>query len=200
MIRNAFWTLGLFSSLVLLSPDSEARGNRRPDTLRSATETTVAAPLDEETCFSPDEPCAAKLVNFIDSAQQSIDIAIYDINLDQLVHHLLVKSKKIPVRIVVDRRQARGQHSLVPLLVKAGARVRFGHQRGIMHNKFAIIDGKRLELGSFNYTNHASTANNENQLYLAIPAVVARYRQRFETIWNAAEPVDIRSLTGAAER
>lgn len=158
---------------------------------------TFAAPQDNEVCFSPDEACADKLVEFVDTAQQSIDMAIYDINLDQLVHHLLVKARKMPVRILVDKRQAKGSHSLVPLLIKAGATVRFGKQRGIMHNKFVVIDGKRVELGSFNYTNHASIANNENQLYVGTPEVVARYRNRFEAIWNVGKPADLRSVAGA---
>jgi phosphatidylserine/phosphatidylglycerophosphate/cardiolipin synthase-like enzyme len=38
--------------------------------------------------------------------------------------------------------------------------LRFGHtSEGIMHNKFVIVDGKMIEIGSFNYTNHASKAN-----------------------------------------
>lgn len=150
-------------------------------------EALVTAPKDEEACFSPDEPCDIKLLKFIDSAQSSIDIAIYDINLDQLVHHLLVKAQKIPVRIVVDRRQAKGGHSLVPTLIKAGANVRYGHQRGIMHNKFVIVDGKMVEIGSFNYTNHATRSNQENQVYLTKSSVVERYKKRFEKIWAGAD-------------
>ncbi len=151
-------------------------------------ERSVSAPQDQEVCFSPDEPCDVKLIKFAQSAQKSIDVAIYDINLDKLVHELLVASRKIPVRIVVDRRQAKGEHSLVPLLIKAGAQVRYGRQRGIMHNKFMIVDHKRVELGSFNYTNHASIANNENQIYLSNPVVVERYNKRFEEIWSKAAP------------
>ncbi len=70
-----------------------------------------------ETCFSPDEPCDEQLIKFVMSAEKSIDVAIYDINLDQLVHQLLLKSKKMPVRIVVDRRQSKGNHSLVSTLI-----------------------------------------------------------------------------------
>lgn len=142
---------------------------------------------DPETCFSPDESCDAKLVNFVGGAKQSIDMAIYDINLDQLVHQLAVQSKKLKVRIVVDRRQSKGSHSLVSTLIKAGVEVRYGHQKGIMHNKFVIIDGKNLELGSFNYTNHATKANQENQLYLFSAPVVARYQERFEKIWESGQ-------------
>jgi phosphatidylserine/phosphatidylglycerophosphate/cardiolipin synthase-like enzyme len=160
------------------------------DAAHHFNEALVAAPVDQETCFSPDEPCAIKLKKFIASAQKSVDIAIYDINEESIVHELLVQAKKIPVRILVDRRQAKGRSSKVPLLIKAGARVRYGKQRGIMHNKFAVVDGKMVELGSFNYTNHASHANNENQIYLASPKVVDRFERRFEKMWNKGDPAD----------
>ncbi len=146
------------------------------------------APDYLEACFTPDEACDEKLVALIKNAKQSIDMAIYDINLDELVHQLLVQSKSIPVRLVVDRRQSKGQHSLVSLLIKGGVEVRFGHQRGIMHNKFTIVDESILELGSFNYTHHASRANQENQLYLSAPKIVERYRERFEKMWKRADP------------
>lgn len=147
----------------------------------------VKAPEDNEVCFAPDEPCAVKLAKFIASAKTSLDIAIYDINEDQIVHAILVQAKKIPVRLVVDRRQAKGRHSAVGLLQKAGVSLRFGHQRGIFHNKFAIVDGKRIETGSFNYTFHASTANQENQVYLGTATIVERYKIRFHRMWRDAK-------------
>ena len=88
-------------------------------------------------------------------------------------------SKRIPVRVLVDLRQAKGVHTLVPLLIKGGIPVRIGNQRGIMHNKFTVLDGQWVETGSFNYTNNASDKNNENQLYLNNPKVVEQYRKRF---------------------
>lgn len=164
----------------------EARTQKK-DPISSAVKAAQAAlaspPTDLEVCFSPDEPCDVKLTKFIQSAKQSIDVAIYDINLDTFAHHLALLSKKIPVRVVVDRRQSKGTHSIVPALIKNGVNVKYGHQRGIMHNKFTIVDGKFLETGSFNYTGHAAQANNENQVYLANPKVVERYKKRFEELW-----------------
>lgn len=149
----------------------------------------VSVPQDMEVCFSPEEPCDVKLIKLVQTAQKSIDVAIFDINLDKLVHELLVASKRVSVRILVDSRQAKTEHSLVPLLIKAGAQVRFGRQRGVMHNKFLIVDDRIVETGSFNYTNHASRANNENQVYLAHPSIVARYMKRFNEIWaNGRSP------------
>jgi phosphatidylserine/phosphatidylglycerophosphate/cardiolipin synthase-like enzyme len=143
-----------------------------------------SAPGLQEVCFSPEEACDERLSAFIQSAKLSVDVAVFDVNLDQVVHQILVKSKKVPVRILVDRRQSRGPHSLVPLMIKAGAKVRTGHQRGIMHHKFVIVDGRRLMTGSFNFTNGAATKNQENQVYLETPSIVERFKRRFEQSWN----------------
>ena len=149
--------------------------------------TATLAQAATEVCFSPDEACDQKLATFIRSAKKSIDVAVFDINLDQVVHQLLVQSKKIPVRILVDRRQARGKHSLVPLLIKGGAQVRLGYQRGIMHHKFVLIDGNRLMTGSFNFTNGAAFKNQENQVYLDDSILVARFNERFKKSWRESK-------------
>jgi phosphatidylserine/phosphatidylglycerophosphate/cardiolipin synthase-like enzyme len=148
----------------------------------------VPAPIDQEVCFSPEEPCDQKLLKFVDGAKTSLDVAIYDINLGHFVDKLIQKAHQIPVRILVDRRQSKGQHSAVRRLIGGGVDVRFGHQRGIMHNKFVIVDGASLETGSFNYTQHAAAANNENQVYLASAPIVERYKKRFEHLWKQAAP------------
>ena len=179
------WILVL-ALLLPLNAHARPRKKRLEDWARDVRSATASTPQDEEVCFAPDEPCDAKLVKFIDSAKTSLDLAIYDINLDELVHHLLVKAKTIPVRMVVDRKQAKGRHSAVPVLLRAGIALRFGHQRGIMHDKFVIVDGKAVETGSFNYTHHAAFANNENQVYLFSPKVVKRYTERFAKLWREA--------------
>jgi phosphatidylserine/phosphatidylglycerophosphate/cardiolipin synthase-like enzyme len=177
---------GVFLSGVA-PPVHAARGSVAKKVERLLTdavdEARVKPPAGKEVCFSPAERCDLKLVKFIDSAKKSIDIAIFDINLDQLVHRLLVQSRKVPVRVLVDRRQSKGPHSLVSTLIRGGAQVRLGRQRGVMHHKFAVVDGMRLETGSFNYTNHASRANQENQLYLDDPELVGAYVKAFERAW-----------------
>ena len=177
--------------LVTVSLPAWARRNKqksRPQPGSASELAQVAEPLAFEVCFSPEEPCGTKLIKFLQAAKKSLDIAVYDINLDQLVHHIALAAKRMPVRVVVDLRQSKGEHSLVTTLIKAGVNVRYGRQRGVMHNKFIIRDGVMLETGSFNFTNHATLANNENQIYLDKPEVVARYVERFNQIWERAKP------------
>jgi phosphatidylserine/phosphatidylglycerophosphate/cardiolipin synthase-like enzyme len=149
----------------------------------------LALAQSPKVCFSPDEHCDVPLVDFVSGAATSLDIAIYDINRPALVEQIIAKSKVMPVRVVVDRRQSLGASSKVSELLKAKVAVRYGHQAGIMHDKFTIRDGAELETGSFNYTNHASIANQENQIYLTDPEVLERYKTRFEKMWaSATEP------------
>jgi len=179
-----------FFVLVCLFSETAVEARHSLKTVRYlASAAPVAAPKPNEVCFAPVDPCDQKLLAFVKTARKSLDVAIYDINLDQLVHQLAVASKSIPVRVVVDQRQSKGSHSLVGLLVKAGVQVKYGHQRGIMHNKFTVLDNAMVEAGSFNYTHHASEANNENQVYLNTPEIVSRYKARFEQIWADGKPV-----------
>lgn len=151
---------------------------------QAVDEVLVQSPQDNEVCFSPDERCDLKLKKFIESAKTTLDISVFDINEDQVVHSILVQAQKIPVRVLVDTRQSKGQYSSVGLLKKAGVKVKYGRQRGIMHNKFTLVDGTRIQTGSFNYTRHASIANQENQVYLSTPSIVERYKLRFEKMWS----------------
>ena len=169
---------------------SEGRARRKPNADDRA-QIDAPAPKDNETCFSPDEPCDQKLWKFIQSATKSLEIAVYDITHEKIVHEIAVASKKVKTRVIVDRRQAKEPRSLVSTLIKAGVEVRYGTQRGIMHDKFTIVDGTRLETGSFNYTFGASFKNQENQLYIAEKAIVERYRQRFESMWEKAKPAKL---------
>jgi len=152
-------------------------------------------------CFSPMEPCDERIVKWLDTATVSIDLAAYDFTLDALAHHLLVKARTIPVRVIADRRQAHGSHSLLPMLIRASndpklklkLSVRFGKQRGIMHHKFTILDHRRLETGSFNYTNNASRNNQENQVYLDEAETVKRFSEHFDRMWKAAKTATLRT-------
>ena len=189
-MRRFYWVTWLWVLALAFTTSADA-ARRKTKVLKEVRnlleEATIQAPVDREVCFSPEERCDLKLIRFIETAQVSVDIAVFDLNLDQLVHTLLVMAKKgVRIRVLADTRQAKGAYSLIPTLIKGGVEVRFGKQRGIMHHKFTIIDGKRLETGSFNYTNHASRANQENQIYLGDPSILARFAARFAGSWDQA--------------
>jgi cardiolipin hydrolase len=144
---------------------------------------------DPETCFSPAEACDKKLISFIQKSQRSLDVAIYAITHPDIASAIVQAHRRgVTVRMVADRSQSQGNSSKVGELRAQGVPLKIGAAQGLMHNKFTILDGQSLELGSFNYTRSASTSHAENQLYIGDPMVVEKFRIEFEKLW--AEGLD----------
>ncbi|HEX4048590.1 MAG TPA: phospholipase D-like domain-containing protein, partial [Elusimicrobiota bacterium] len=59
-------------------------------------------------------------------------------------------------------------------------------QRGVMHNKFVVLDGRLVETGSFNWTFNGELNNYENAAFLDAPDDSAGWTAYFERIWNQA--------------
>lgn len=152
-------------------------------------------------CFSPTEDCAAKLVAFMATAQLELAVAIYDLNEPRITAAILDAAKRgVKTRVVCDKRQTSEKNSSIKQLVAAGIPVKYGHQSGgIMHNKFTVVDADAVETGSFNYTNHATKQNHENQFYIRDAGVVANYRMEFMDMWDRGEPVPAKLGAGKKE-
>ena len=87
----------------------------------------------------------------------------------------------------MDSLQAGGSSSQADELRKAGITVKLMRGikgNGIMHHKVAIYDGVVVQTGSFNWTDNASCCSWENSLFIADRAVVKRYQQMFELMWQ----------------
>lgn len=134
-------------------------------------------------CFAPDTDCSKPLANIMSQSKATLDVAIYDLNYQPLATAIIGQSAKVKVRVIVDKEQSKTKSSLVSMLVKAGIPVKYGKQKGIMHNKFVIVDHFYVETGSYNYTDRATLANHENQIYTNDPDVVNAYIGEFEKMW-----------------
>ena len=99
-------------------------------------------------------------------------------------------------RIVLDQGQEIEPASKSGYLIKHGFEVRYHLGFGLMHNKFAIIDGKSLITGSFNWTLTAEERNEENLLIITDEGTIEKYKERFEYLWNTSRP-DSRNARGA---
>ena len=123
-------------------------------------------PKNEDVCFSPEEDCSKKIAALIHSASSSLDIAIYSITSADIVDAIIERSKEVRVRVVCDKTQAGGTHSLVLHLLEHGVDVRYGTQQGIMHNKFLVVDQHMVETGSYNFTTSATFNNREAWVFV----------------------------------
>lgn len=155
------------------------------ETQNSQQQNLVVTNLD--TCFSPKEDCALKLINVINSAEKTLDIAIFSITHAGITTAIkAAKERGVAVRMVVDRGQSQGAKSRTGELVTANIPLKIGKAPGIMHDKYSIVDGIAMQTGSFNYTTSAASFNTENQIYITDKDVIQKYQDNFESLWNGA--------------
>jgi phosphatidylserine/phosphatidylglycerophosphate/cardiolipin synthase-like enzyme len=131
-----------------------------------------------------------KLIGYIDAAQSSIDLAVFETNLTPVAEALIrAHERGVAVRWITDDEngrdadgeEGRGQFAL---LEAAGIPIRDDLRSAFMHNKFILIDGRILWTGSMNLTTNDVFRNNNNVVVLESPAAVAVYAREFEEMWG----------------
>jgi phosphatidylserine/phosphatidylglycerophosphate/cardiolipin synthase-like enzyme len=151
---------------------------------------------DIKVYFSPNGGCQQAVISEIKKAAQTIDIAMYYLSSGDIARALVQAShKSVRIRIVLDQSQEIEGASKSGYLIKQGLKVRYHLGFGLMHNKFAIIDGKTLITGSFNWTLTAEERNEENLLVLSDQELIEKYRERFDYLWETSR-LDSRNARG----
>jgi phosphatidylserine/phosphatidylglycerophosphate/cardiolipin synthase-like enzyme len=141
--------------------------------------------------FSDSDRVADRIIAAINHTKSSLDLAIFNLTHPAITAALEDAQRRgVRIRIVADRRQAGEPHSEIPFLTQRGISVRlsrgFKGDRSLMHNKFAVFDGRLAVTGSFNWTTSADSYNFENAIFISDPAAVARFTEAFERVWAQA--------------
>ena len=143
--------------------------------------------------FSPDGGAEKALVAAIDQAQQRIQAAVYTFTSRRVAKALLRAVKRgVKVSMILDGNDE-SEYSKGYYVSKRGIVVRYarGLRRkkkkisyGLMHDKFAVIDGRLVVTGSYNWTVSAERWNYENLLVIDSVSLASRYEQEFNQIWS----------------
>lgn len=118
------------------------------------------------TLFAPFDDTQAAFLKFVGRAKKSICVSIYGFHLPPLTALLVAKHQAgVKVSVILDHTQAEGkaESGEVQKLVDAGVPLLIGTSpihRQILHSKFTIVDGKAVEVGSWNYSLSASQQSN----------------------------------------
>ena len=135
--------------------------------------------------FSPNGGAEDAIVDAIDRAKHTIDIAIYTFTSRPIARALLeAMDAGVKVRIVMDREQSRDRYSKYRYLKKRGVPIELHRGDGLMHNKFAVIDTQIVITGSFNWTASAELYNYENLLVINSPQLARIYEEEFTRLWK----------------
>lgn len=161
------------------------------------TETTVGSALDYQVYFNDLAPTAvvtttaqtsmeAALLSLINNASTSLDMAIYGLNRQSIVHALIAAHNRgVTVRVVGDDEAATvSSQPFYQALTDAGIPLVTDSSMSIIqHNKFLVVDGQTVWTGSTNWTDTGFTLNANNSVVITDTVLAAVYTTEFEEMW-----------------
>ncbi len=122
------------------------------------------------------------LVEAIDSARLSIDVAAYSLTLNSFRNALLrAHDRGVTVRIVMESTNV--DTSDVERLLEAGVPIVGDKQDGLMHDKFLVIDKSEVWLGSMNFTDSGTYEDNNHLLRIFSTKMAENYTKEFEEMF-----------------
>jgi phosphatidylserine/phosphatidylglycerophosphate/cardiolipin synthase-like enzyme len=125
-----------------------------------------------EVRYSPHGGALEAVLSVLAVAQQSVIAAMYSLTHSDIVDALVAaRWRGVEVAIKLDRLQSAGQSqgAAIARLQEAGVVVEVSDQSRQLHDKFAVIDGRWITSGSFNWTANAENRNRENLLVMDCP-------------------------------
>ena len=138
-----------------------------------------------------DGKVVSQLVQFIQGAKHSLDVAIYDIRKDEVLNALKGMSSKVKLHILYDNGKPAGKSKSVDpkpsknaQAIKAHGLDKFAQpvkekSSHLMHDKFIVRDGSSVWTGSGNFTNGGLVLQDNNFMTIDSAAIAAAYEKTF---------------------
>jgi phosphatidylserine/phosphatidylglycerophosphate/cardiolipin synthase-like enzyme len=147
-------------------------------------------PVGEATCptvvrFSPHGGAERLVVDTLRQARERVHAALYGLTSPAIEAALRDLARGgVRVAIKADRVQSTGkaQAALIERLRESGASVEVSQIGRLLHHKFAVVDGRWVITGSFNWTGSAEHRNRENVLVLDCPELARLFEAEWEII------------------
>ncbi len=123
------------------------------------------------------------LVDAIDAARLSIDVAAYSLTLNSVRYALIrAHDRGVSVRIVME--SSNMDTSDVQRLIEAGIPIVGDGRQGLMHDKFIVIDKSEVWLGSMNYTDSGTYDDNNDMIRIKSTKIAEDYSQEFKEMFE----------------
>lgn len=140
---------------------------------------------------------AARIVDLIDNAERSLDIAMYSFSEPGIKAAVLRNAARLRIRLLYDKGHLGG--GLETDFEDAGIEVRYVGQ--IMHHKYCIVDGVQdagddparaiVASGTANWSNGAVATYDESTIFIEnSPEMALRFQREFNLLWAHSEGVE----------
>jgi len=126
------------------------------------------------------------VVAYIESAERTLDVCIYDLDLPEFADAFLAAHDRgVKVRIILAKENAAKAYPVIEQLKTMkdlGILTLADNRSGLMHNKFMIADGIRVWTGSYNLTRNCSRFNDNHAIILESPELAVNYEREWTEI------------------
>ncbi|MFP4497994.1 MAG: phospholipase D-like domain-containing protein [Vulcanimicrobiota bacterium] len=143
---------------------------------------------DIDVIFSPQAGALDKIVESLDNAQASINLAVYKLYNEAFSDALLrAHNRGVDVRVILDGSKHAKKDSKYDLLKQKGMNVIVftPPSGGHMHHKFCVVDEELIITGSYNWNYSAEEDNNETLLFIKNDKeLIKKFIHEFNKIWN----------------
>ena len=131
----------------------------------------------------PDQPGPEnQLIDAINNAQQTIDMAMYNLTMDSVSDALITAHQRgVVVRLVMESESM--EKDVPQALARAGIPIQGDNREGLMHNKFVVIDGQEVWGGSLNLARGAAYGDFNNLVRLRSQRLAQNYTVNFDEMF-----------------
>lgn len=150
-------------------------------------------------------PVEDTIIQSINNATISIDGALFELELERITQALIdARNRGVQVRLVLDDDHAIFEEDDTGEMVKSETThtfedagwviycedetpstydIRCDDRGALMHNKFLIIDGSYVWMGSMNFTHNGVYNNNNNAMFIRSSQLAANYQSEFDEMF-----------------
>lgn len=123
------------------------------------------------------------LVQAIDSAKLSVDVAIYSLSLNS-VRDALINAHQRGVRVRMVMESDNLDRTDPQVLKDVGIPILGDRREGLMHNKFVVIDNSEVWMGGMNFTDSGTYQDNNVMIRIHSVKMAENYTKEFEEMFN----------------
>lgn len=121
--------------------------------------------------FCPRDNCSEKIIDVINSSSEAV-CAFYDLDIPEIFYSIRGRNGSI----ITDDGNFK--------IFKGYWFVRKDKSSGLMHNKFCVLDRKRVTTGSMNPTENGDKKNSNNLLIIDSKYLAYNYYHEFDEMWK----------------
>ncbi len=122
------------------------------------------------------------LIELIDSAEKTFDGAFFELSSEKIADRLIaIYGRGVKVRLVIEADSK--FRPAVQRLLASGIPIVFDDSEGLMHNKFAIVDGEAVWTGSYNPVAGGEHSDN-NAVLIYSRTLAERFSAEFRDMFE----------------